>query len=180
MATKKNTMVGSVANLVLADMKEKERCIVCHKKYKTYKKCYKPFKRGKGKKATTTMPLSPNIYIGKLTSHEEPYVLCDKCSKRVLRFIGVIPDKHDSKVFPQIHSQATDVKDFMDYLNGKKKTKWQLTFKSGFKNVPNKKGLYDRLLGQACHDYCNTHQTPYTPKQLVRVIKSYKNFPLEW
>ncbi len=176
----KNTMVSPEANLVLENLKKEERCIVCKKKYNTNRKCWKPFKMGKGKKAPTSMRISSQIYIGKLTSYHSPYLLCGKCSNRILRFIGVIPDKHDSKVFPQLHSTSVDSEEFFKQLRGEKKTRWQLSYKKAFDDVPNKKGLYKRLLAQACREYCSKYQTPYTPRQLMRAIRSHKNFPLEW
>ncbi len=176
----KNVLISGIANLVMDKMQEKEKCVSCHKKFKTYKKCYRPFKRGKGKKAFTSMRIAPNIYVGKLTSHHNPYVLCDRCSMDVLRFIGVIPDKHESKKFPQLHTGPMDPEQFFLELDGKKRTQWKLDYRSAYKSAPNKKGLYNKLLFQACIEYCRRHVTPYTPKGLMRVIKSHKNIPLEW
>ena len=161
-------------------MQEEEKCVSCHKKFKTYKKCYKPFKWSKKKGVPTTMRIAPNIYVGKLTSHSNPYVLCRNCSFNVLRFIGVIPDKHESKIFPQLHSGPMDSEQFFAELDGKKRTQWKLDYRSAYKSAPNKKGLYNKLLFQACIEYCKRHVTPYTPKGLMRIIKSHKNIPLEW
>jgi len=175
----KQLLNDPINDKVFEKLQEKEKCIYCNKTFKTYKKCFLPFKMGKGKKKFTSQRLAPYIYIGKLTSHRTPSILCKVCSDKVLRFMGVIPEKHDSKVFPQIHSTACDPKDLRAQLMGEKKTKWQLDYKD-IRNFTPVHPIYRKLLNEACEKYCKKYITPYTPKQLVRVIRSHKNFPLEW
>ena len=87
--------------------------------------------------------------------------------------MGKIPDLYDSSTFPQKLSVAVAVKDFVKELKSDKPTKYYIHYKK--KEYPDTPKKYDDLVAKSVKDYVKKYPyIQYTEKQLVRIIKSYK------
>lgn len=154
---------------------KKSRCERCHKRLADEFKCadraINGFTVGKSRKVNTfsSMPFS---YISGTFSRSHPRLLCAKCTNDVYRFIGHIPEMHDSDIFPQVTTSL----DLDDLKNGlKKKAKWTIHYKG--KTYPHSIRLKRKLLTEAVFAYKKQHpETPHTVKQLFRLLNGWKAY----
>jgi len=163
-------------NIIRLTLERKNlKCRKCHKKISFSKKeikCFVDgFKMGKGKRLDTWSEIPIQVLSG-LFIHDPFHILCYKCKADVYRFMGVIPDKHDSDTFPQQITSLPDGMDIGDWLS-KKTKRWEIHYKK--KRIPFFKKTFAKLMKEACKAYIKKYPyIPYNQKQLIKLIKNYK------
>lgn len=168
----------------LNKLPEKINCVVCGKEFETCAKCFKTQTHGKGKTKWVSGAIAPFLIVGRITTMNQYPVACKTCSYKILRVAGQIPEKYDSKVFPQVYTGGMTFDEFKERLDSKTKKRYkQFICYKGKRDIPHTKALYDKYLAKACRAYLTKFpETPYNLKQLKRQLKSIslKSHPLEW
>ncbi len=152
------------------------KCRRCSKKLKFSKKhidyFIKGFKWGKKSSSPNTWAALPFQILSPIFVHEPYHIVCSKCSNAIYRFMGVIPDKHDHKVFPSQVTTMPEGADVGDWLSSKTK-EWIIYYKN--KSEKYTKEKYMKYLRKACREYKKKYPyIPYSNARLVQVVKSYK------
>ena len=159
---------------------EKIKCVVCEKEFETHAKCFKPIHhKGKDGEPFTTGAVAPFLIVGHLTTHLKYPMACKECSNKILRSAGIIPEKFDKEVFPQVRSQSFEPGEAIKALKGEIKFKWKIVYKD--KSVPKTEKLYNKMLTEACIEYLKKY--PYiglSVDQLKKLIKNYHSKPLDF
>jgi len=172
---------GRASNIIINDILKNDKviCIRCKKKVCINGDCadraVKGFKIGKNKKSNTFSSMPFSLLSGMFI--DSPYnVLCYNCDKFVKRSIGFIPEKWESKWFPQVYTTWLDVK---KVPTGK--SRWFISYK-GKRDIPHTKVLVSKMLADGIKRYKKIFpECPHSETKLRRLLNGYKlydrNYP---
>ena len=163
-----------IADILINHQKD-PKCIKCQTSLKKIQgmcadASIKGMKLGKSKVNNNFSSLPFSFISGMFV--DDPYsLLCYKCTSFIKRSIGIIPEKWDSKTFPQMSTPLlTNDKGEHDF---NKKSKWTIRYKG--KEYPHTKQLQNEFMDQGVREYIKQYpECPHNEEKLKRLLTSYK------
>jgi hypothetical protein len=170
-----NSPSGRATNIIIEDILKYNKilCIRCKKKVLIDDDCADRAIKGFGSNLSihSNMPFSllSGSYI------DSPYyVLCHNCDKFIKRSIGFIPEKWDSKWFPQISTP------WLDKKTAPSKSRWFISYKDKH-DIPHTKALVSKMLTEAIKKYKKAFpECPHSETKLKRLLNGYLSYDRDY
>jgi hypothetical protein len=161
----------TIADILINHQKD-PKCIKCQKKIIIPEQCLthsiKGMKMGKSKINNSLASLPFSFISGMFV--DDPYnLLCDNCTNFIKRSIGIIPERWDSKWFPQMSTPLS----FDTSGKRKEKVKWTIRYKK--KDYPHTKQLQSKFMDEGVKAYLKEFpECPHSITKLKRLLNGYK------